>query len=119
MPALWVLPPELGTIDDEGVVRLSDGRTFDLSNVPGNGYNANRLKKINERILAETDTRVLLASLPVDDPDRTTDPNTTRMFWSDADGNPNPAGDWLTSRSVIITLSWDGNNLIPHCQTVR
>jgi hypothetical protein len=36
MVNVWVVPG-IGSIDDEGIVRLNDGRTFDLTNVPGNG----------------------------------------------------------------------------------
>jgi hypothetical protein len=124
MVALWVLPPEIGTIDDEGIVRLNDGRTFDLSNVPGNGYNANRLAKINARIQQEVDDIRSLASLAADDPDKTITPAELlaqyggRMFLSDADGTPNDLGAFLTTRSVLLWLTWDGSNLIPHVTEV-
>jgi hypothetical protein len=118
MVNVWVVPG-IGSIDDEGIVRLNDGRTFDLTNVPGNGYNANRLGKINAAIQTEIDNRILLTSLPIDDPDRTMDPNSPMRYWSDSDGNPDPAGEYITDRSTLIWLTWDGTNLIPHCQTVR
>jgi hypothetical protein len=125
MVSIWVLPPEIGTITDEGIVRLSDGRTFDLSSVAGNGFNANRLGKINKAIQAEIDDIRLLSSLAADDPDKTATPAELlaqyggRMFLSDADGTPNDTGDYITSRSVLLWLTWDGNNLIPNVSTVR
>lgn len=115
MVALWVIPG-VGTIEDEGLVRLNDGRVFDLSSVPGNGYNAQRLGKINSAIQDEIDNRVLLTSLPIDDPDRTVNPNAPNLFWSDVDGNPvsDPAGAYLCSRSVKVWLTYENSVLLPN-----
>lgn len=115
MVAIWTVPG-VGSIDQEGLVRLNDGRTFDLSAVPGNGYNVNRLAKINAAIQAEIDTRVLLTDLPADDPDRTINPDRRDLFWSDADGTPvaSPVGAFLCSRPAILWLTWDGSRLVPN-----
>jgi hypothetical protein len=125
MVAIWVAPALSGSIDDDGVVRLSDGRTFNLSDVPGNGYNANRLAKINARIQQAIDDTYLRTSLPIDDPDRTaTNADFIaqgyggRMFRSDANGVLDDAGDYITSRTTLIWLTWDGTNLIPHVAEV-
>jgi len=125
MVSVWISPALSGSIDADGVVRLSDGRTFDLSSVPGNGYNANRLGKINDRIQQAIDQTVLRTDLPVEDPDRTATAAEllavygNRVFISDADGTPNASGLWLTTRHVTITLAWDGTDLIPTITEVR
>lgn len=118
MPALWTLPPDISIIDD-GTVKLSDGRVFSLSDVPGNGFNANRLARINAAIQARIDLRILRTDLPVDDPDRTINPNNPRMFWSDADGTPNASGLYLCSRSVLVWLTYENGVLVPYCRDVR
>lgn len=125
MVSLRVLPPEIGTFTEEGLVRLSDGRVFDLSSVAGNGFNANRLDKINKAIQTEIDDIRLLSDLTADDPDKTATPAELlatygeRVFLSDADGTPNPAGAFIATRSVLIWLTWDGSILTPHVSSVR
>lgn len=44
------------------------------------------------------DVRILIADLPDDDPDKTTDPAQPDIFWE--------AG-FLVSRSEIVTVAWD------------
>jgi hypothetical protein len=125
MVSIWVLPPEIGTIDDEGIVRLSDGRTFDLSSVPGNGFNANRLGKINKAIQRAIDDIRPVSSIPVGDADEGATAADLlaryggRVFFSDADGTPNVIGDYITTRNVLIWLTWENNRLMPYCETVR
>jgi len=118
MVVISVFPAEIGTIVDEGIIRLSDGRIFDLSNVAGNGFNKNRLAKINDAIQVEIDQLKLLTDLPIDDPDRTINPNRPELFWSDSDGNPvsDPFGAFLCARAVKIHLTFENGELIPHCR---
>jgi hypothetical protein len=58
------------TLSTDGVLTLSDGRTFTLDDIPGNGFNANRLRKINAAAQELIDHRVPISSLPPEDPDR-------------------------------------------------
>ena len=48
------------------------------------------------------DTITLLTDFPADDPARLADPDKGTFFWSDADGTKNPAGDFITSRRVVL-----------------
>ena len=47
---------------------------------------------------AQFDVRIPLADLPLDDPDRTTDPARPDLFWDGTD---------LVGRGVRLTVSWD------------
>ncbi len=59
------------TLEADGQLVLSDGRTFSLSDVPGNGFNANRLRKISAAAQEFLfDNRRPISSLSTDDPDR-------------------------------------------------
>ena len=102
------------------VVTVSDGRTFDLSTISGNGYNATRLARINAAIQALFDVRIRLVDLPVDDPDRTINPSRVGLFWSDVDGNPLSVGaTHLTGRSTRVYLTFENGSLIPRSEEVR
>lgn len=46
---------------------------------------------------------VLLTDLPIDDPDRSTDPNTARAYWSDEFGVKDVAGDYVTYVAAKVT----------------
>lgn len=114
MPAQWA------TFDAEtGIVTgvKGDGTpfTFNLSELPGQGFNAQRLARIEERVQAEFDTRQVQADLPADDSDRTASAADllakygNRVFLDGAD---------IVSRSTLISLSWDGTQLIPRLTRV-
>ena len=55
------------------------------------------------------DVRQRLNTIPNDDPDRTTDPARTTLFW---DGPGAPGQTDLVSRSVGITIEWTGSEYI-------
>ena len=55
------------------------------------------------------DVRQKLNTLPNDDPDKTTDPNTSTLFW---DGPGAPGQTDLVGRSVEITIEWTGREYI-------
>lgn len=102
------------TVNRHGVVIV-----LDLSAVPGNGFNENRLAKIKEAAQAKLfDNRVLLTDLPIDDPDRTVDPGAIfgeRMRWEVHNNQT-----YLCSREYILeNLTWDGNMLIPTIRKAR
>jgi hypothetical protein len=68
----------------------------------------------------------VIADLPADDPDKTTDPKLARgerMFWGDSDGKiqANPSkNDQLVSRSVIVeSVTWDGTVYVPALRRAR
>ena len=48
------------------------------------------------------DTIILISSLPADDPDKTVDPDNSKMFWCDEDGVKNPSGLFMNSRANIL-----------------
>ena len=48
------------------------------------------------------DTIVPKSSLPVDEPNRISDPNSARAFWSGDHGVPNGAGLFLTTRGIRV-----------------
>jgi len=58
------------------------------------------------------DTRQRKNDLPVDDPDRKTDPNRPNLYWGDEDGTPNSHGQYLISRPIEVTnVAWDTGQL--------
>ncbi len=73
MPSVWALPPVSETIEADGILRLSTGQTFTLSNIPGNGWKESRLGKLTVAVQALIDSKVVVADLPSDDVDKTAD----------------------------------------------
>lgn len=55
--------------------------------------------KATQLLQALLDTRIPIANLPVDDPDKTTNPNRPDLFW---------AGTNLVGRSTLVTVTWTG-----------
>lgn len=106
-----------------GEITIRGKGTFSLSDVPGNGFNANRLGKINEWLQAKIDHRQALTDLPLDDPDRLIDPDKPTLFWGDADGNRFSTGETLTPTHLIYrpetcVLTWDGSRLTPNSRVL-
>ncbi len=73
--------------------------------------------QLQNAIQAQQDFRLVRLEIISDDPDRNSDPDSSSLYWSDADGNPvEPAGNifdatHLTHRCVIVTLlGWDGTD---------
>lgn len=107
MPAFWI-----SSYDDvTGEVVLSDGRTFNVNDIPGNGWPQNRLNALRDKLLEQSDVRQLISDLPDEDPDKTATPAELsaqyggRVFIDDP---PGPSGPFLVSRSVDYTVTWDG-----------
>ncbi len=94
-----------------------DGRTFDLSKIPGNGWNQSRLNKAIVAVQEFMDTIVALDSLSGDDSDKTITKEELltkfggRMF---LDGKGN-----IVSRSEKFDLTFVGGNLRTHIAKVR
>ena len=70
-------------------------------------------------IQALLDTRQTLASLPADDPDKTTDPGRCDLFWLTVGGTT-----YLVGRNIVVNILWNGDryemhlrnpNLAPPC----
>jgi hypothetical protein len=115
--SVWVKPPLTASIDEDGVVRLSNGREFALSDIPGNDWTQPRLAKLSEFAQNFFDHIEPLASLPEDDPDKTA--TAAQLFaqygnrrFLDGKGN-------IVSRSTEISFTHDGARLVPHCRVVR
>ena len=63
------------------------------------------------------DERILLSDLPDDDPDKRVDPTSfmgERMFWQNISGQ-----DYLVSRSVVVTITWNGAEYIQSVRRAR
>lgn len=63
------------------------------------------------------DERQLLSDLPADDPDKTIDPAAEygeRMFWENIGGQ-----DYLVSRSVVVTIIWNGTEYVISARRAR
>jgi len=68
MVAVWAVNG--ATWSTDGTVTLNDGRSFSLSDIPGNGLNDQRLAKITDFAQRFIDVRFPIADLPVEDLDR-------------------------------------------------
>jgi len=115
MPSVWSLPPTGATIDGDGVLKLSDGRTFTFANVPGNGWGTGRLKKMTDAVQALIDNIVIVANMQIDDPDLAPAlVGDTAYFLTKYGGRRfiNADGD-LTDRSTLVSFEYDGTDLIP------
>lgn len=64
------------------------------SDIPGGSWNQNRLDKFMARAQDMIDVRIPLADLPIDDPDKTIDPELPNLFWDKFD---------LVARSILIS----------------
>src|SRR5210317_2053738 len=94
----WVTLEDRDPADEDGLRLLGAGPSGVLeilyADIPGNSWNANRLAKFEERANQLLTKRQPIASLPDDDPDKTTDPARPDFFWDGSD---------LVARPVIIS----------------
>lgn len=106
MVAVWA---ENGnTFGSDGILTLNDGRVFDLSAVPGNGFNANRLAKLTAAGQAFIDKRDAISSLPPEDPDRThAEAGDAAWFLSTYGNRVFIDGSDIVTRTTKITLFLD------------
>jgi hypothetical protein len=99
-----------------GVVVLNNGVTYNTNDLPGNGWNANRLANLRERILEFVEDRISQADMPVDDPERTwtaqdfTDNYPAGNRYLDESGGP--GSPWVVERNIDISIEWDGARLL-------
>jgi len=94
----WVSWNDRDPADEDGLRLLAPPpvgtREIMYVDIPGNSWNQNRLNKMAERANELLVYRQPLASLPDDDPDKTTDPNNYPwLYWDGGD---------LCSRTVEI-----------------
>ncbi len=68
MVSVWA--KEETSLTEGGAIVLSNGSSFNLSDIPGNGFNANRLAKMTAFAQNLIDKRVSIASMVPEDPDR-------------------------------------------------
>lgn len=97
----WVTPENRGVADEDGLRLRGAGKdpsgylTIMYVDIPGNSWNPQRLAKFAERANELLTYRQPIASLPDDDPDKTTDPNNyPKAYWDGTD---------LCSRSITIS----------------
>ena len=89
----------------------SFGSVFNVNDIPGNGWNQNRLDSLRDKLREQSDVVQLIEDLPLDDPDRTATPEElfaqygNRMFIDDPQGQ---SGPFLVSRNTDYTVTWDG-----------
>lgn len=70
-----------------------------------------KASKIKTALQDLIDLRIPIASLPDDDPDKTTDPANDAMFWDGTD---------LVSRNcIVVSITWDGSNIISTLRVPR
>jgi len=105
----WVTAENRDPTDEDGLRLIGAGPsgvvTVMYADIPGASWNANRLAKFVERANEILTLRIPLASLPADDPDKTTDPNDFPWLYWDA-------GD-LCSRTITVSdATWDGTQLL-------
>lgn len=107
MPSLHVTSYDLTA---EYVV-LSNGQTFDMTQITGNGFNENRLARINQRAQELLDTRTPLTDLSPDDYRVVNgDPNFRHLYWGDVNGNRYSEGAEATHvihRPILFRLEYD------------
>ncbi len=113
--------PDVGTVKT-----ISDARGDREFKVVGpNRSNPDRLAAALTLILQRdgVDSRLLIADLPADEPDKTIDPNMPRRFWADAAYQPTfgtvNTPVYVLSRDVTIVVDWDGTNYFFRQEVVR
>lgn len=108
------------TMNADGQVTLSDGRTFSLSDIPGNSWNANRLGKLAVAVQALFDHSRLIADLDPIDLDRVHAEVGDNVWFSDTyGGRMFIDGDSIVSRSDLISFTFENGELVPHLETVH
>ena len=127
MVAVWI--DNSSAIIADGKLVLSDGREFALSDIPGNGFNQNRLNKIAAAVQRVMDRgphgRGIrpISSLAIDDDDRIHADNDedggVAWFLATYGGRMFRDGNEIVSRSTLFALTYDGENLVPHLTEVR
>ena len=90
-------------------ITLSDGRILTSDDIPGNGWNANRLEKARVKLQQLLDYRILAADIS---------PDEETLSWSDTEmqavygGRMWWDGGDLVSRSTVVdAVLWDGVKL--------
>jgi hypothetical protein len=100
-------------------ITLSSGtQTILFTNLPV-GSGSKKAAALEAAVQALFDNRLSLVSLPLDDPDKVTNPDLPNIFWSLADGTAelNPVlATHVTSRSCRVTITWDGSKFVPRLQ---
>lgn len=108
------------TINADGVLTLTDGRTFTLADVNGNGWGAGRLRKLNEMVQEIIDHRRAISSLAADDPDRIrAEAGDDAWFLATYGGRMFIDGSDIVSRSTLVEITFDGVELSAAWSEVR
>ena len=92
----------------DAALEFEGGGVFELNYLSGVVFtpgSPEAIEAIRAFIQDSHDERTTLNQLPVDDPDRTTDPARPELFW---DGPGQPGNTDLVSRSSIYKVFWDG-----------
>lgn len=111
MVSVWV---KNNAIIIDGKLVLSDGREFTLSDIPGNGFKASRLKKINKAIQDVLDTRLVIADMQADDPEKALALAGDDAYFLAKYGNRRTIdGSDLVDRSVTIRVEFLNGELVP------
>lgn len=86
---------------------------FQFSGVQFPPGSADAIEMVRATIQNQLDERQKLNTLPNDDPDRQSDPGLPNLFW---DGPGQPGNTDLVSRSLIVTVTWDGEKYQFSCR---
>jgi len=117
MVSVWVTN---GAIIADGQLVLSDGRTFTLSDIPGQGFNQNRLNKIIAAVQSIIDVRLLIADIPDGDLDQTPAlAGDDAFFLATYGGRVFLDGNERVTRSTLIDITFENGELIPHLSVVE
>lgn len=90
---------------DEVVCVFSGIGEFRVNVANLTGSSADKAEKARAAIQQVIDVRILLSSLPSDDPDKTTDPARLNLFWSDSAGSAAAAKTHLCARPWAVTVA--------------
>jgi len=90
--------------------------TFNLNDIPGNGWPPGRLEKLRQKVQDFFDHRVPQSDLPLDDPERTW---TAQQFTDKYGGRVFLDGQDIVTRHTLFSVSHDGTRLIARTEDVR
>jgi len=100
---------------DEFCIDLGGGPGCEVFANLANGSVAKKAAELEERLQARIDFKQALSGLPLDDPDRASDPSAAEIFWGDLDGKKTAllplSQTFLISRCAVVTVTPDDLSL--------
>ncbi len=112
MSASWVRSVDEGT----GEIVMSNGRGFNLADIPGKNFPQARLNKITDEAQSLIDHRMRQSDLPLDDPERGM---SAADFTAAYGGKRFLDGAAIVDRRSRVWFTHDGAKLVAHSEVVR